>query len=42
MTRIVLIPTVTPDGRRLVLRAHAPTPRERLRRLLAALAGRTR
>jgi hypothetical protein len=41
MPRIVLLPTPTPDGR-IVLRAEVRTPRDRLRRLLAALARRFR
>jgi hypothetical protein len=35
MPHIRLIPTPTPDGRRLVIRAVAETPVERLRRFLA-------
>ena len=42
MSRIILLPTPTPDGRRIVLRAQMLTPRERLRRLAAALARRLR
>jgi hypothetical protein len=41
MSRIVLLPTPTPDGR-IVLRAEILTPRERLRRLAAAIARRVR
>jgi hypothetical protein len=33
VTRIVLIPALTADGRHIVLRAVALTPAERLRRL---------
>lgn len=42
MSRIILLPTPTPDGRRIVLRAEVVPPRERLRRLLAAIARRLR
>jgi hypothetical protein len=35
MTRLVLIPTPTADGRHLILRAVALTPADWLRRLLA-------
>jgi hypothetical protein len=42
MARIVLLPTPTPDGRRIVLRAEVRTPRDRLRRLAEALARRLR
>lgn len=34
MSRIVLLPTPTSDGRHLILRAVVLTPRERLRRFL--------
>ena len=37
MTRVVLVPTPTADGRRIVLRAVAETPGDRLRRLAARL-----
>jgi hypothetical protein len=37
VARIILIPALTGDGRTVVLRAVALTPRERLRRLLARL-----
>jgi hypothetical protein len=40
MAHIVLLPTPTPDGRRIVLRAEVLTVRERLRRLVAAIARR--
>jgi hypothetical protein len=40
MTRIVLKPQVTGDGRRIVYRAEAETTRERLRRLAEALRPR--
>jgi hypothetical protein len=40
MTRIVLKPEVTRDGRRIVFRAEAETTRERLRRLAEALRPR--
>jgi hypothetical protein len=42
MSRIILLPTPTPDGRRIVLRAQVLTPRERLRRLLEAILPRRR
>jgi hypothetical protein len=42
MARIILLPTPTPDGRRIVLRAEVLTPRERLRRLAAAIARHVR
>jgi hypothetical protein len=42
MARIEYIPHVTPDGRHVVLRAVAPAPAERLRRLLRAVRGGTR
>jgi hypothetical protein len=42
MARIVLLPTPTPDGRRIVLRAEVRTPRDRLRRLAAAITRRLR
>ena len=42
MTKIVLIPAPTADGRRVVLRAVPLTPRERLRRLAARLGLRAR
>ena len=42
MSRIVLLPTPTPDGRRIILRAEVRTPRDRLRRLVAALGRRLR
>lgn len=42
MSRIILLPTPTPDGRRIVLRAEVLTPRERLRRLVAELTRRLR
>jgi hypothetical protein len=32
--RIILVPTLTADGRNIVLRAVVLTPRERLRRLI--------
>jgi hypothetical protein len=35
MTRIVLIPSPTPDGRHVILRAAVLSRREQLRRLLA-------
>jgi hypothetical protein len=35
MKRVVLIPTPTPDGRRLVLRAVFESPWQRLRRFLS-------
>ncbi len=35
MKRVVLIPTPTADGRRVVLRAKVETPWERLRRLFS-------
>jgi hypothetical protein len=35
MRRVVLIPTPTPDGRRVVLRARFETPWERLRRFFS-------
>jgi hypothetical protein len=38
--RIILIPAPTADGRSVVLRAVAETPRERLRRLLDRLRRR--
>jgi hypothetical protein len=41
MSRIVLLPTPTPDGR-IILRAEVRTPRDRLRRLAAAIARRLR
>ena len=41
MARIELLPIPTGDGR-IVLRAEIVTPRERLRRLAAAIAGRLR
>jgi hypothetical protein len=37
VARIILIPAPTGDGRTVVLRAVALTPREHLRRLLARL-----
>jgi hypothetical protein len=37
MTRIVLVPQTTSDGRRVVLRAEAETTRERIRRLAERL-----
>jgi hypothetical protein len=37
--RIILIPAPTADGRAIVLRAVAETPRDRLRRLLDRLRG---
>jgi hypothetical protein len=40
MTRIVLKPQVTGDGRRIVYRAEVETTRERLRRLAEALRAR--
>jgi hypothetical protein len=42
MSRIILLPAPTSDGRRIVLRAEIVTPRERLRRLAAAIARRAR
>jgi hypothetical protein len=42
MARIVLLPTPTPDGRRIILRAEIRTPRDRLRRFAAAVARRFR
>jgi hypothetical protein len=42
MPRIQYIPQVTSDGRHVVLRAVAPTPAERLRRLLRAVRGAAR
>ena len=41
MSRIVLLPTPTSDGG-IILRAEVRTPRDRLRRLLAALGRRLR
>ena len=41
MPRIVLLPTPTSDGR-IILRAEVRTPRDRLRRLMAALRHRLR
>jgi hypothetical protein len=41
MPRIVLLPTPTPDGR-IIFRAEIRPPRERLRRLVAAIARRLR
>ena len=40
MTRIILIPALTADGRNVVLRAVALTPAERLRRLVTRLTKR--
>jgi hypothetical protein len=40
MTRILLIPSPTADGRHVVLRAVALTPMERLRRLVRSLRPR--
>jgi hypothetical protein len=37
MARIELIPSRTPDGRNVILRAVVLTPAERLRRLVRAL-----
>jgi hypothetical protein len=42
MPRIVLLPTPTPDGHGIILRAEVRTPRERLRRLATAIARRLR
>jgi hypothetical protein len=42
MPRIEYIPQVTPDGRIVLRGVVAPTPGERLRRLLRALRGGTR
>jgi hypothetical protein len=42
MSRIVLLPSPTPDGHRIILRAEVRTPRERLRRFIAAIARRLR
>jgi hypothetical protein len=41
MSRIELLPTPTSDGR-IILRAEIRTPRDRLRRLAAAIARRLR
>jgi len=40
VNRIVLIPSTTPDGRHIVLRAVELTPAERLRRLVRKLRAR--
>jgi hypothetical protein len=40
MTWIEFLPTPTPDGRHIILRAVAVPPRERLRRFLRKLARR--
>jgi hypothetical protein len=40
VNRIVLIPSTTPDGRHVVLRAVELTPAERLRRLVRKLRAR--
>jgi hypothetical protein len=42
MPRIVLLPTPTPDGRRIIYRAEVRTPRDRLRRLAEAITRRLR
>jgi hypothetical protein len=40
VTRIVLIPAPTSDGRNIILRAEALTPAERLRRFVRRLRAR--
>jgi len=42
VTKIILIPAPTADGRRIVLHAVPATPRERLRRLASRLGLRPR